>query len=312
LIRHLDLKLSYACNNNCVHCVIADQRDRAVALGRKDFRTSAQVGRELADAAARGFRVVTFTGGEPTLRKDLPALVRAARSLGLAVGIQTNGRVLSGPDARRSLAGLDARFVVALHGPDAAVHDAITRVPGSFDQTVAAMRGLVAEGEKVTAKIVLSRTNAPCLPALAALLADIGAPRANFTFPHALGNARRMFDAVVPRYSDVMPGLLAALDALDACGIEAVTEAVPLCLLGGRRDRATESMYRSAVASEVRQLDQDARDWSRDRAVEGKAKPPSCASCALDASCEGVWTDYLDANGGGELLPVVVDGPGII
>lgn len=302
MTRHVDIKLHYACNNRCIHCVIADQRDAAMARRGRDFRTTAEVVAELVDAARRGFEVVTFTGGEPTLRRDLPDLVRAARELGLAVGLQTNGRMLAYPEARDRLCGLGVRFVVALHGPDAAVHDAVTASPGAFDQTLAAIRGLVAAGEKVTAKVVMSKANVPHLPALAALLADAGVRRMNLTFPHALGLARRGFDAVVPRYRDAMPFVRAALDAFEAAGGRAVTEAIPLCLLGDRPDRASELLYRASVRSEVRQLDQDPRDWSADRAGEGKAKAPACAGCILDDRCEGVWREYLEAFGGDELL----------
>ena len=308
LIRHLDLKLSYACNNNCVHCVITDQREAALASGRKDFRTTAQVVRELVDAAARGFQVVTFTGGEPTMRRDLSSLVRAAVELGLQVGLQTNARLLSRAEVREPLCGLGVRFVVAVHGPDAATHDAVTRADGSFEQTLAAVRALAAAGEKVTGKVVISQINSGKLGDIAQRLAEAGVRRVNFTFPHALGNARRQFGAVVPRYADVMPALRNAFAVLDAAGAEAVTEAVPLCLLAGEVHRATELCYRTGFHSEVRQLDQDPRDWSDDRTREGKAKPPSCAACDLDATCEGPWREYLEAFGGEEFRAVTRKG----
>jgi pyruvate-formate lyase-activating enzyme len=304
MTRHLDLKLSYACNNNCVHCVVSDQRDSALAQGRRDFRTTAEVARELSDAAARGFTLVTFTGGEPTMRRDLPALVRCAVGLGLGVGLQTNGRVLSQAAAREPLLGLGVRFVVALHGPDAATHDAVVRVDGAFDQTRAAMCALAAAGEKVTAKVVLSRLNAASLRQIAEVVVETGVRRANLTFPHGLGNARRHFAEVMPRYADVMPHLAAAIGVLEAAEGAAVTEAVPPCLLGPLARCASEACYRAHVHSEVRQLDQGPRDWSRDRSIEGKAKPPTCAACVLDAECEGVWREYLEAFGGDELVPV--------
>lgn len=303
MIRHVDIKLSYACNNCCVHCVVADQRDGALAHRGRDWRSSSEVAAELVDAAARGFTLVTFTGGEPTMRKDLPALVDAARALGLAVGLQTNGRLLSVASLRERLVGKGLRFVVAVHGPDAAIHDAVTRVPGSFDQVLDGLRALFAAGEKVTIKTVMSRRNVPHLPALADRLSTEGARRFNLTFPHALGNARREFEAVVPRYGEAMPFVHAALDLLESRNCAAVTEAIPPCLLGPRAAQASEATYRTGFRSEVRQLDQDARDWTRDRTVEGKVFPDECAGCTLQPDCEGVWREYVDAYGGAELRP---------
>ena len=303
MTRHLDLKLHYACNNNCIHCVIADQRVAVLGQGRRDFRTTAEVARELADAAGRGFRVVTFTGGEPTLRRDLAVLVRAAQRLGLTVGLQTNGRLLAVPGVRNGLLGLGVRFVVALHGPDAETHDAVTRAPGSFAETMAALRALACAGERVTGKVVISKRNAATLPAIAAALVGAGVARANLTFPHALGNALAGFADVVPRYRDVEAPVAGAIEAMEAAGGTAVTEAVPACLLGAYARCASETAYRESVQSEVRQLDQGPRDWSRDRQVEGKAKGPRCATCGANRDCEGVWREYIEAFGAEEFEP---------
>ncbi len=302
-VLHLDIKLSYACNNNCIHCVVADQRERALARGR-DFRTTAEVLAELEDARRRGFGLVTFTGGEPTLRRDLPVLVRRAVCLGLAVGLQTNGRVLCHGPAREALCGLGVRFVVALHGADAGVHDRVTRAPGSFEQTLSGIEALASRGEKVTGKVVVSRANAASLPAIADCLLRAGVRRANFTFPHGLGNAARDYRGVVPRFSEVMPALREAVARMERAGGEAVTEAIPLCVLGDLAGVASEDHYRQRVRSEVRQLDQGPRDWSRDRVVEGKAKTDACRDCPDDGRCEGAWREYLETYGHEELKPV--------
>jgi len=304
-VTHLDIKMSYACNNCCIHCVIADQRDAAMQQRGRDWRGTGEMAREIQEAARRGVQVVTFTGGEPTLRKDLPELVRAARALGLRVGLQTNGRLLSIPAVRERLTGLEVRFVVAVHGSTPEVHDAVTRAPGSFQQTRDAIVGLIRAGERVTLKTVLSRRNLDDLAAIAREFAALGVRRFNWTFPHALGNARREFEAVVPRYRDAVPRVMEGLDLLERLGCEAVTEAIPLCLLGPRAGQASEWHYRRHVRSEVHQLDQPPRDWSRDRTVEGKVHPSACAACRLREDCEGVWREYFEAFGDDELVPVL-------
>lgn len=213
--RHVDIKLHYACNNNCIHCVIADQRTTVLTRGDRDFRTTAQVVAELADARARGFDVVTLTGGEPTIRKDLPALVKAALSLGLAVGLQTNGRMLAYREVREGLQGQGIRFVIALHGSDARIHDAVTRAPGSFDQTIEGIRALAVAGEKITLKILMSRINADRLLDLARTGFEAGVREFNFTFPHGLGNAAREHAVAIPSFFEIMPSLTAAMEFLD-------------------------------------------------------------------------------------------------
>lgn len=299
-IRHLDLKLSYACNNNCIHCVVADQRARALERRGRDYRTTGEVLRELWEARGR-YDLVTFTGGEPTLRKDLAVLVRACVAFGFQVGIQTNGRVLAYDGARTPLLGLGVRFVVAIHGPDARTHEAITRAQGSFEQTVRAIEALSRAGEKVTGKVVITRANLERLWEISRLLVGLGVRRANFTFPHGLGNAAIGYEEKVPKFEEVVGPLRAAVEAMERGGGEAVTEGIPLCVLGDRWRMASENYYRAFVHSEVRQLDQGPRDWSRDRVAEGKVKVEACLRCPMEAMCEGVWKEYVEARGDGEI-----------
>ena len=74
---------------------------------------------------------VSFTGGEPTLRPELPRFVRHAKGLGLAVNLISNGQRLDdGARRRRSPPpGLDSAQL-SLEGPDAALHDALVGRPG--------------------------------------------------------------------------------------------------------------------------------------------------------------------------------------
>jgi hypothetical protein len=60
-------------------------------------------------AWAFGIPHVTFTGGEPTLREDLPALIAHAEANGQVTGLMTDGLKLSNEDYLRSLlqTGLD-------------------------------------------------------------------------------------------------------------------------------------------------------------------------------------------------------------
>jgi radical S-adenosyl methionine domain-containing protein 2 len=47
------------------------------------------------ELAALGFKKINFAGGEPLLRKDLPELIRYAKSLGLVTSIITNGQLIT-------------------------------------------------------------------------------------------------------------------------------------------------------------------------------------------------------------------------
>lgn len=182
----------------------------------------------LAEGRRRGLAWLALGGGEPTLRRDLPAIVRLARRLGYhRVVLRTNGLVLAGPGVadRLAQAGLTGA-ALALRGASAATHDARSRLPGAFDllrRGVEAARdaGLSLEGE-----LLVTRSGAAELPAMVALLAGLGVPRLR---------ARLLLEAGGDAEADAEVVELAALrgplaEAL-AAGVELSLPEVPACLL---------------------------------------------------------------------------------
>ena len=298
-----DIKLGYTCNNRCIHCVIADQRDRALQLRGSTDRTTQEYVSELLDAKRRGLSDVIFTGGEPTIRKDLLQLMHKARTLGLRVHVQTNGRILAYRAMVEKAAPLQAIWCVALHGPTAAVHDGIVGIPGAFDQTLRGLQNLREFKQHVLGKVVISKLNVPHLAEIVGLLASVGAEHVNLAFPHALGSAREHFDEVVPTYTDLAPELRRAV-AAHASAIEISIEAVPPCVLPGHKKHLTEYEFSPRHQPAVHtQLDMETSDWHEARR-EQKQKGENCQQCRYDAVCEGPWKEYVEHFGAGELVPL--------
>jgi radical SAM protein with 4Fe4S-binding SPASM domain len=108
-----------------------------------------------------GVFILTFTGGEPTLRDDLFELLLYAQNKGMVTGLVTNGRKLVDKDYIKALerAGLD--FVqVTLESHEANVHDKMTGAKGSWKETVAGIRNAVSSQMYVTTNTTLSKHNA--------------------------------------------------------------------------------------------------------------------------------------------------------
>lgn len=129
-----------------------------------------------ANARARKWKGLTLTGAEVTLRPDLPELARRARDSGFDhVRIQTHGARLSDPHYCRTLvdAGVD-EFFVSVAAADAATHDSITRVPGSFAQTLRGLQNLEEfPGVVSLTNTVVTRRSYRCLPDVVSALAPL-------------------------------------------------------------------------------------------------------------------------------------------
>ena len=81
------------CNFRCEYC--DDHRGQRYPELPKDGVLSTEEGLQLLRVMRTGTPSVYFSGGEPTLRKDLPALTRAARDLDyFPIIINTNGSVI--------------------------------------------------------------------------------------------------------------------------------------------------------------------------------------------------------------------------
>jgi MoaA/NifB/PqqE/SkfB family radical SAM enzyme len=297
-----DIKLGYYCNNNCVHCVVADQRDGVLARRHNTDRGTEEYKQELIQSRQRGVTHVVFTGGEPTMRSDLVELATFARSLGLSIWMQSNGRRFRQRDYAEQLKGLDILYCIAVHSHRADKHDAITRSNGSFVQTVEGIKNLVALGENVSVKTVLSKRNYPDLEAIVAWLAELGIRSVSLVFPHAQGNARKLFDEVVPRYTEIARHVHAALRYCRRQNIGASAEAIPFCFMKGFEDAVSELVLLD-VPTELSQLDFQTLDWAEVR-KNCKSKFPQCSRCRYDAVCEGPWDDYAAHYGGAEFVPV--------
>ena len=120
---YLRLSLTEACNYRCSYCL----PDGYQADGRPTFLTLDEIRRLVRGFAAVGMRKIRLTGGEPSLRKDLPSIIAAVSSTpGVRkIALTTNGCRL--PQLVRTWreAGLTA-LNVSLDSLDAARFAAIT------------------------------------------------------------------------------------------------------------------------------------------------------------------------------------------
>jgi radical SAM protein with 4Fe4S-binding SPASM domain len=166
----LDLALTYRCNNDCAHCYNVEGRDLQ-ELATADWK------RILDKAWELGIPHIIFTGGEPTLREDLPELVAHAEQNGQITGLNTNARRLSDPRYVDELAkaGLD-HVQITLESDEPEIHDRMVRAKGAFPQTVKGIRNVLASLLYVMTNTTMLRTNVDSIPATLDFLAELGVP----------------------------------------------------------------------------------------------------------------------------------------
>jgi radical SAM protein with 4Fe4S-binding SPASM domain len=166
----MDLAITYRCNNDCTHCYNARSRNYP--------ELSTQQWHQILDKLwSIGIPHVVFTGGEPTLRTDLPDLIAHAQHNGQITGINTNGRRLSDLNYVETLinAGLD-HVQITLESHDPNIHDMMVNSHGAWKQTVAGIQNVLETPLYVMTNTTMLNSNSPVLRQTLEFLAGLGVP----------------------------------------------------------------------------------------------------------------------------------------
>jgi len=162
------------CNLRCVHCY-AQSKD----IEYEDELTTEQ-GKELIDDLAEfGSPVILFSGGEPTMRKDLPELAEYAKSKGMRAVISTNGTLIDEKMAK-VLKKIGLSYVgISLDGVRE-TNDKFRGVPGAFDAAMDGLRNCMKEDIKVGLRFTINKKNVVDIPAIFDIIEEEGIPRVCF------------------------------------------------------------------------------------------------------------------------------------
>jgi MoaA/NifB/PqqE/SkfB family radical SAM enzyme len=288
----LDIVLGYDCNLACSYCTITDPM-------RLRSLPTARVAQELARAAAAGFRDASFTGGEPTIFRDLPALVRVARRLGFErVKVASNG--LRYADARYLDHLVESgvnQFHVSVHARSDAAYDATVRREGAAELRRRALQNLVDRALDPVADLVLKEDTYRDLAAWIEDLAALGIGRFALWFV-SLTDGNRGRTEQLPRLTDVAPFVTEAFERARRAGREVTSLHVPRCFVPGY-----EAHVKHPGEGHVRVVTPDDVFELRDSKLAGGVKPPACSACRFEPRCPGLRADYVEQFGTGEVAP---------
>lgn len=145
---------TWLCPLHCKNCYAAGQEAMAVEeeLSTDDWE-------KIIDRCWQvGIPQVTFTGGEPTMRDDLPELVAHASQM--ITRLNTSGVTMT-PALAQTLAeaNLDA-MQVTFYSHEAAIHDRLVGYEGAWQLTVAGIRNAIEAGINVSINTPLIQANA--------------------------------------------------------------------------------------------------------------------------------------------------------
>ncbi|MFQ5636709.1 MAG: radical SAM/SPASM domain-containing protein [bacterium] len=182
----------HQCNASCQTCLHWQGKPDSNILSTTEGKTL------IKQMAESGLLNLSFTGGEPLLRKDLVELIDYAKELGLFTSLMTNGLLITERRARQLLdVNLDTLYL-SIDAADPALNDELRGLSGYFDLAMTAIDNLKSMRRNAAPKIILKTTisnkNVTQLIPLAQLAATKGVEGFSFQLAQIIENASFVFD----------------------------------------------------------------------------------------------------------------------
>ncbi len=282
------VRLGFRCNQRCDFC----WQDRTWPEPPSEFYSTWI--RELGDG---GCGVITFSGGEPTIHRELFGLLELAKSYGMRLRLQTNAVQLAkdGFAQRLADAGVELLFV-SFHSHIPEVSDAMTRAPRTAVRTQAGIRKALEAGIAVELNCVVEKRNYEHLKGHAEFIVEHFASVPNgrliglhYSHPCAAYEREIWTEHLIP-LSAVQPNLIGAVKVLGDANVRATaigTCGFPPCIA-----KQAPKVLLSLDRSQHNEGD-----------VSGRFFPEPCGRCAFQKHCLGVRREYFETFGTDGLAP---------
>lgn len=292
-----DLKLGFKCNNNCIHCVVADKRSAGM-LPLDEIKN-------IILKVPEG-ETIQLTGGEPSIHPQIKEILEFCYIHGHSTVIQTNGTGFANADLLEACGPYISHIHIAIHSFDPGVHDAVVQQKGMWERTIKGFENIISYQRRVksslhiTTQTVLSKVNVPTLHDTFAfiqrMLPEVGM---SMTYPHIMGNAWHNRNSIIFRYSDFKEEIQRTLKDFRSY---IFTEAIPPCYLYPYQNdvcTAEKDIIDSLHRGGTDRIGVDFSDSMKEKNycfldLKSHRKAPLCRNCVFSSYCIGVWKEYIE------------------
>ncbi|MGC8727654.1 MAG: radical SAM protein [Elusimicrobiales bacterium] len=285
---------NYYCNLNCSFC----------SQNMTGFNPKTKlILKEIYKAKKEGFKRIGFSGGESTLRKDLPFLIKAARKTGFDfIRLQTNGYKLYEKKYANKLmeSGLTySKFTFLSH--KSVIHDELVGQIGAFEKSFKGLKNFIGK-IGVGVNILLNRYNYKELKKTMTFFWDNNVSDFVIIYPIYVSQMYKNRNKIGVSIKIVSDYLIEVMDMASSFGVLSGIKVlnIPPCLLGKYADRSSDYYQFNTVVCEpgVGRYDVD------ENVKKNKKKRVLCDRCVYFENCVGVDKNYLKIFGWKGFIPI--------
>lgn len=313
-----EIALTYRCQNRCDFCYASSP-----FRGDPSLEMTTGEARIIIEKINREAHVptVSFTGGEPTMRDDLPELVAYADSVGMRTNLITNGIRCADKNFVDSLASAGLKSAqVSLESHDEDIHDSIVGNPGAYQKTIRAIENLKAAGIYTHTNSTICHKNKNSLIPFVQFIKDtFGFPYLSMNMIIKTGIARDNANVSIS-YSSIGSIIKPVIDFCETIDMKFVWYSpTPYCLfnpvdhnLGSKSCACISGLLSVSPSGELLPCSSYDRGvgnllknsfeyiWKSDEALywrERRYIPPVCGSCEYEILCSGACPLYWEQAG---------------
>ncbi|MGC9069851.1 MAG: radical SAM protein [Elusimicrobiales bacterium] len=291
-----EILLNYSCNASCIFCSQADY-DRTKKASFDD------IVKQIYKAKKEGYIKLGLSGGEPTIRDDLPQIIKTARKIGFSfIRIQTNGILLENYEFAKKLveAGLTfCKFSFTSHIPK--IHNILVKREYAWEKAMKGLENMKKLKVRIGNNILVNKCNILNIEKTVKFFLDKGVSNFVIIYPIYTGNMYINRDIGVS-LGKCKKHFLNLIEMMKKNGLsnEILFLNVPPCFLDEYYQQAIGlSPFNTLVTSpDGRRIDLD------ENANEEKIKGKICEKCMLYKICKGVDRKYIEIFGWEDFMPL--------
>ena len=286
-----DICIWNRCNNNCLMCsnpIDFRNKDDSFLYSRTAVVSRIKTWEEKQKSNKEN---INLTGGEPTIHPEFLELVKEIRKIlpKNKIVMATNGRMFSYSwFTKKYLAMNNLSLEIAIHGATPKLHNMITGVKGSFEQTIKGISNILKyrnSSQELELRIIITKLNYQYLDLIINLIKKefSKVERVVLVFMEMEGFAEKNFKIVGLTYKELKPYLtVSKLKKWKEKLPEIRLYHFPLCTLP---PELWEYTWRTLRGEEITFLSR-------------------CSKCLYKKYCLGIHKDYLTLVGDREFQPI--------
>lgn len=301
------------CNNFCIGCAGPPSQNL------KDGLSTPFLVKEMKKARKLGYKKFHLVGGELTIQKNIFELLREGRKIFDRICFTSNGRMFTYYDFAKKFSKLKVNNIrITLCGHNSKIHEAWTRTPNSFNETVKGIKNLISLNQPLQVNILVWKKNFKNIKKIIETILLLRVKNLSLFNIAPLGRARKIYKDIVvdlPDLPEINKQLKNYLEAFENIDIEDFPQCIfePIffekrnvhifdtsgCVYLDNKGRLNNF---SVFSAQEKKLPINSKLYLNPKlltsALTGfKVKMSICSNCFYSQNCSGVFNEYLRLKG---------------